>query len=388
MSYDLIVIGGGIHGCGVAQAAAADGYTVLLLEKSNLAHGTSSRSSKLIHGGLRYLESYQFSLVRKSLKERALLLRNAPELVKLVPFYIPIYRNTSRRPWQIRAGLSLYAILAGWHKSALFRKLPRGEWSELDGLNTTGLQAVYQYWDAQTNDAKLTRAVMRSAENLEAELACPATFLGARKSGNSVHVEFEHDGKPATVKCRALINAAGPWVGRVNRLIDIDSPSFPVDLVQGTHIVVNSEIENGIYYTEAIQDQRAIFTMPWKRATLVGTTEKTYQGDPEKVAPTKQEISYLQENTRHYFPDMSTDVKSSFAGLRVLPARTGSAFSRPRDTTLIADNPEKPSHISIYGGKLTGYRETAQEVMALARRSLPAARPVADTRELWLSPVA
>ena len=131
---DVVVIGAGIHGAGVAQAAVAAGYSVLVLEKNEIAAGTSSKSSKLIHGGLRYLESYQFSLVRKSLKERAVLCRLAPELVKLQPFYIPIYKSTTRRPWQIYLGLGLYALLGGLHKSNLFKSITRKNVEQLDGL--------------------------------------------------------------------------------------------------------------------------------------------------------------------------------------------------------------------------------------------------------------
>ena len=152
MDYDFAIIGGGIHGVGVAQNAATAGYRVLLLEARDLAAGTSSKSSKLIHGGLRYLESFELSLVRESLRERAILLRVAPHLVKLVPFHIPVYRDTSRRPWQVRAGLSLYALLATDFETGSFSKLPRGEWAGLDGLRLDGLQAVFRYYDAQTDD--------------------------------------------------------------------------------------------------------------------------------------------------------------------------------------------------------------------------------------------
>ena len=163
--YDLVVIGAGIHGVGVAQAAAAAGYSVLVLEQTGIASATSCRSSKLIHGGLRYLESGQLNLVRESLRERDILLRIAPQLVQLVPFYIPVYRHTARRPWQIRAGLALYAVLGNLRRHAWFAALPRVQWGNLDGLATENLQAVFRYQDAQTDDAALTQAVMRSAQD-------------------------------------------------------------------------------------------------------------------------------------------------------------------------------------------------------------------------------
>ena len=168
--YDVVIAGGGIHGVGVAQAAACAGYSVLLLEKTALAAGTSSRSSKLVHGGLRYLEGYDFGLVRESLHERAILLKVAPELVQLRPFHIPIYPETSRRPLMLRAGLALYAVLGGFHRGSSFRALQHKEWDHLDGLDTRQLQAVFRYHDAQTNDTDLTRAVMQSATLLGAAL--------------------------------------------------------------------------------------------------------------------------------------------------------------------------------------------------------------------------
>ena len=164
-TFDVIVIGGGIHGAGVLQAAAAAGYSALLIEKSALASGTSSRSSKLIHGGLRYLESGQFALVRESLHERAVHLRIAPDLVELKPFFIPVYGQTRRRPWQLKLGLWIYALLGGFDASTRFGSVPRREWSELDGLETRGLDAVIRYYDAQTDDAQLTRAVVESARS-------------------------------------------------------------------------------------------------------------------------------------------------------------------------------------------------------------------------------
>ena len=153
---DVLVVGGGIHGVGVAQAVAAAGHQCSLVESRSLAAGTSSKSSKLIHGGLRYLENFDIGLVRESLQERERLVELAPHLVHRQPFIIPVYPSTSRRPWKLRAGLSLYAILSGLRKHTGFRRVPKSDWKQLDGLSTRDLQKVYQYWDAQTDDRKLT----------------------------------------------------------------------------------------------------------------------------------------------------------------------------------------------------------------------------------------
>src|SRR5579872_2881354 len=235
--YDVVIIGGGIHGAGVLQAAAAAGHTALLIEAQALAAGTSSRSSKLIHGGLRYLESGQFSLVRESLRERAILLRIAPDLVALKAFYIPVYSDTRRRPWVLKIGLWMYALLGGFDASTRFGSVPKAEWPQLDGLKTENLDAVIRYHDAQTNDALLTRAVAKSALALGAEIAMPAKFSGAALTDDAVHVSYAVEGAMLECKARVLVNAAGPWAAQVARAVEPSIAVPDVELVQGTHIV-------------------------------------------------------------------------------------------------------------------------------------------------------
>lgn len=384
--FDVVVVGAGIHGAGVAQAAAARGYSVLVLEQHAPAYGTSSRSSKLIHGGLRYLESGQFSLVRECLRERELLLRLAPDLVRLVPFYIPIYRNTTRRPWQIRAGLSVYALLGGLGPHVRFSRIPRQHWHELSGLNTTDLQAVYRYFDAQTDDAALTRAVLASAQQLGAQLCMPAEFISAAHNATACTVRYQHAGQVQECISRVLVNAAGPWTTQILERISPALQHPKVDLVQGTHIIIDATPPSGIYYVEAPQDRRAVFVMPWKNRTMIGTTEHLYQGDPAQVKPLPEEIDYLLQTYRDYFPaTKNPGIHASFAGLRVLPHASKSAFHRPRDTLLLCDNNEHPRVVSIIGGKLTAYRATADRLMQRVASSLPPAQPKAETKNLPLT---
>lgn len=383
--YDLTVVGGGIHGVGVAQAAAARGLRVVLLEARALAAGTSSKSSKLIHGGLRYLESFELGLVRESLTERATLLRIAPELVKLVPFYIPVYRETTRRPWQVRAGLSLYALLANLRETGRFGSVPKGEWGELDGLRTEGLQHVFRYHDAQTDDAALTRAVMASARELGAELRCPAELEGAERVDGGYRVTYRAEGETREHTSAALVNAAGPWIELVRARVSPTPPGRAIDLVQGTHIELPGVVTRGIYYTEAPADRRAVFTIPWKGHTLVGTTEHFHEGDPAACAPTEREIEYLRETYLTYFPGADATLQRAWAGLRVLPKVEGSAFERTRETIYMVDDRRAPRYLGIYGGKLTGYRAAAEQVMRRLERSLPATTPVAKTEQLPLA---
>ncbi len=386
--YDLVVVGGGIHGAGVAQAAAAAGHSVLLLERNALAAGTSGRSSKLIHGGLRYLETAQLRLVHEALAERERLLRLAPELVTLRAHHIPVYADTKRRPWQLRAGLGLYALLGGLGPRVRFRRLRPDEWSTLDGLRTDGLQAVFRYFDAQTDDAALTRAVASSAERLGAELAIPAAFKGARFAEARWHVHYRQGEQPRTCLAEVLVNAAGPWVDRVLDTVRPAPRRLPVALVQGAHLVLDGAPARGVYYVEAPRDHRAVFVMPWRETrTLLGTTELPYEGDPAAVAPRPEEREYLLETLAHYFPRRAgARVLEAFAGLRVLPAGAGAPSRRSRETRLVLDPASGERLLTVYGGKLTTYRATAERALRLLRPRLPRRRARADTRELALPP--
>jgi len=383
---DVVVIGGGIQGVGAAQAAAAAGHSVALLERREAAIGTSSRSSKLIHGGLRYLESHQFSLVRESLAERQTLLRIAPHLVRLVPFHIPVYRGMRRGPLMIRAGLSLYAALGNLRRSARFEALPRARWEDLDGLATDGLRAVFRYQDGQTDDAALCRAVLASAIELGgfAEIGAEVVRVERPSGAPRWRVHYRRGGAEASLEARVVVNAAGPWVNRVSALAAPAPPTREVDLVGGTHIELTGELKRGIYYTEAPSDQRAVFSIPWRGRVMVGTTETSHSGDPAAVAPTEAEIDYLLGVHRRYFPASRGEVSDAWAGLRVLPRASGSAFSRPRDVTLVTDSGARPSWVSVYGGKLTGYRHTAAQILESVALTLGPAERRADTRTLRL----
>lgn len=382
-SFDVAVIGGGIHGAGVAQAASAAGYSTLLVERDTWAAATSRASSKLVHGGLRYLESGQLSLVYHSLQERRHLLRNAPQLVRAVQFYIPIYRQTRRRPWQIRAGLGLYALLTGLRPEARFRSVPRAEWAALGGLRHDDLQAVFQYWDGQTDDAALTRAVAASATRLGAHCEQHCELIAAtRRADGTFLLQLRGADGERSCTARTLVNATGPWV---NELLGRCTPrpaARPLSWVKGTHVVLPAAELPGIFYLEAPSDGRAVFVMPWQGRTLIGTTEVEVDGP--HAEPTQAEIDYLLATVRHYFPRQPLRLDGAFAGVRVLPTGSGRAFSRARESIIEPAAALDGALVSIYGGKLTTYRHTAAEVVDLLRRSLGARPAIADTRTLAL----
>jgi len=384
IDYDLLIIGGGIHGAACAQAASAKGYSVLLLEqfeKPGLA--TSSKSSKLIHGGLRYLETGQFKLVYECLQERKYLLHNAPHLVKLVPFYIPVFKNSLRSSLIIRAGLSIYSLFS----KKPFKTISRKKWHQLDGLNTNDLVTVFQYYDAQTDDQQLTEAVMNSAQEMGAIVYTNTVFDKAECQQNYCTAHFTRDNKQQIITSRLIINTSGPWVNHVLEKITPEQSHIDIDLVLGSHIIINKKPAQGIYYLESPHDQRAVFVMPWQDKTMIGTTETDFTDSLDHIEAPKPDIEYLLSTYNHYFNPRASeqDITDSFAGLRVLPKASTSAFARPRDTIIHYDKTDTPRVFSLYGGKLTANRATAHHLMKIIQPFLPQPTQDIDTRFISLT---
>ncbi len=356
--YDVIVVGAGIQGAGIAQACALNGWRVKVLERnSHPGRETSSASSKLIHGGLRYLETLQLHLVYECLAERKRLLANAPSIASLAKFYIPVYKSSRRHPLWIFAGLGLYSLLGGLTPANRFRKLNRGEWPSLP-IRQEGLKAVFQYQDGQTDDLQLTEAVLRSAQRLGAELSVDAEVraLSARSQYLEVTTQSE------TLRTRCLINAAGPWVNEVAMLLPQTS-QMPLDWVQGVHILLPRPAPIGCFYVEAPTDGRPMFVLPWRGQTLVGTTEHALSS-PE-ASPTEEEIDYLLQAYNRYFPEHACTreaVVEVMAGVRVLPKNEKSANARHRETQLREWCEDGRLYLGVYGGKLTSYRAVAEKV--------------------------
>jgi glycerol-3-phosphate dehydrogenase len=270
-------------------------------------------------------------------------------------------------------------------------KVPKDRWNELDGLKTEDLQAVFKYKDGATDDAALTRAVMASAKSLGVELAMPAEFLSAKSHEDHNIIEYSINGINHTCSTKLLVNAAGPWANLVLDKISPKPSKLEFDLIAGTHIIVDTPSPEGMYYVEAPQDGRAVFVMPWKGKTMIGTTETKFTGDPSEVIALENEIEYLCEIARAYFPklkDLTRDnIYGSFAGLRVLPHAIGRAFSRPRETTFHIDKAVAPRVATIYGGKLTAYRITAENFVNKMKGILPNRKRKTCTRELHLNSV-
>lgn len=386
--YDIAIIGAGIQGAGIAQAAAAQGWSVVVLEQySEPAMGTSSKSSKLIHGGLRYLETFQFGLVRECLREKSLLKAVAPAMVKKSRFVIPVYRTSRRSPFIIQSGLWLYRILAGFARDSGIRRYARSEWHEHPQIKKAELRALFEYTDAQTDDRLLTQAVLRSAQSLGAAALFDFEVDEIENKGSGFELMSTQGRR---LSASFVVNAAGPWINtvayRLKSVPEHSVPVFDIDLVQGSHIIIDKPALPSCYYFEAPRDGRAVFVLPWKGKTMIGTTEVIFTGDPAVCEPTAEEIEYLLNIYNHYFPDEAVEQGSiieSFAGLRVLPRSKKNPNSRPRDT-IICETDDFPGYIAVYGGKLTAYRATAEKVVKKLKRHLPSRSRKADTRKLML----
>ncbi|MGV6806644.1 MAG: glycerol-3-phosphate dehydrogenase/oxidase [bacterium] len=387
-TFDVAVIGGGINGAGIAQCAAACGYSTLLIEKGELGGATSSSSSKLIHGGLRYLQSGHIGMVYESLRERRILRRLAPDLVRPNTFYIPLYNDSSFKPWYIATGLFMYSALTGFSRNNRFRYLPEDEWHSLPLLKQENLKAVLAYQDAQTDDQVLTQRIARSAQTMGAEIRTNTQLLGATRTDEGYSLSYagttSSEPQQQSASCRVLINAAGPWVNLVADQVSPPPPKTAINLVQGSHLIMSPQLSEQCFYLESPTDKRAVFVLPWKGKTLLGTTETVHKGDPGDAALLDTERAYLVDVLGHYFPDYQPSIEGSTAGLRVLPQSGDDVHSTSREVILTTDDKSRPSYIAVYGGKLTTYRSTAEKVMKLAAEGLGGSPDVKRTRELRL----
>ena len=377
--YDVVIIGAGIQGAGVAQAAAVCGYKTLVIEKYPRAGmGTSCKSSKLIHGGLRYLENGQFSLVKECLLERKRLLKNAPELVKLIPFYIPVYSHSSRPSWMIWLGLSIYTLFS----FIPFKIINKSQWPLLDNIKTTNLKCVFKYYDAQTDDQLLTQSVAKSAQDHGATFIYSADFIDSIFERELHLVRYIKDKKSHSIKSKYIINCSGPWIKETQEKIHpkLNIPS--IELISGSHIVIDAKTTQGAYYLET-KDKRAVFVIPWKeKYTLIGTTETLHTDTADNVFATKKDIDYLVDVYNKNFNSSisSKDIIYTFCGLRVLPKGNVSAFNKARDSLIVEDE-SFPSLIALVGGKLTAYRASAELVISKIKiQNKPAKKNTRKTR--------
>jgi glycerol-3-phosphate dehydrogenase len=366
--YDLAIIGGGVNGCGIARDAAGRGNSVFLCEMNDLASGTSSWSTKLVHGGLRYLEYYEFRLVREALIEREILWGIAPHIIRPLRFVLPHHAGL-RPAWLLRLGLFLYDHIGGRHLLPPTRSVDLATDAVGKPLKSGRYKKAFEYSDCFVDDARLVALNARDAADRGADIRTRARAVEIRQADGIWHVTVEDtlNGGRSTINARALVNAGGPWVEQVLTSGAGVNAKAKVRLVQGSHIVVRQLYAHDRAYMFQNADGRIVFVIPYQDDfTLIGTTDRDYDGDPAKVKATSEEIEYLCNSVSEYLekPVKPSDVVWSYAGVRPLYDDGASeAKAATRDYVFELDMPGGAPLLSIYGGKITTYRRLAEEAL-------------------------
>jgi glycerol-3-phosphate dehydrogenase len=365
--FDLAIIGGGVNGCGVARDAVGRGNSVFLCEMNDLASGTSSWSTKLVHGGLRYLEYYEFRLVREALIEREILWQIAPHIIRPLRFVLPHHAGL-RPAWLLRLGLFLYDHIGGRHLLPPTRSVDLAHDEVGKPLIPNRYSKGFEYSDCFVDDARLVVLTARDAADRGADIRIRSRAVEIRQVDGiwQVTVENTFSGERSTIKARVLVNAGGPWVEDVLASGAGVNAKAKVRLVQGSHIVVPKLYAHDRAYMFQNSDGRIVFVIPYQDDyTLIGTTDRDYHGDPAKVKATDEEIKYLCDSVSEYLakPVKPEDVVWTYAGVRPLYDDGASeAKAATREYVLELDNPGAPL-LSIYGGKITTHRRLAEEAL-------------------------
>ncbi|WP_425407602.1 glycerol-3-phosphate dehydrogenase [Hwanghaeella sp.] len=374
--YDIAIIGGGVNGCGIARDAAGRGLKVLLAEQRDLAIGTSSASTKLIHGGLRYLEHYEFGLVRESLKEREVLLSMVPHIAWPLRFVLP-HHSGLRPAWLIRLGLFLYDHLGGRKILPGCRTLDLRKHEAGRPLRDTFTKA-FEYSDCWVDDARLVTLNAMDAAARGADILTRTAVTDAKRENGAwtVTLNDEATGGDRTIRAKTVVNAAGPWVADVlARRVGVNSKAS-VRLVKGSHIVIPRKFEHDRAYIFQNADQRIIFAIPYEQDfTLIGTTDVDFTDDPKDVRISDEEIAYLCQAASAYFKDpvKPDDVVWTYSGVRPLyDDGAGAAQTATRDFVLdLHAQAGEPALLNIFGGKITTYRHLAEEALGKLKPFLP-----------------
>jgi glycerol-3-phosphate dehydrogenase len=391
-TYDIAIIGGGINGCGIARDAAGRGWRVFLCEQSDLGSGTSSASTKLVHGGLRYLEHYEFRLVRESLLEREVLWGIAPHIIWPLRFVLP-YHSKLRPRWLLRLGLFLYDNIGGRKKLPPTRSVNL-ERDETGKPLKPEYKRGFEYSDCWVEDSRLVVLNARAAADLGATVEPRTRCLSAERHDGLWHVVLrdEASGSVHEIRSRILVNAAGPWVGDVLQSVVRDNKRAPVRLVQGSHIVVQKLYDHAGCYIFQNADKRIFFVIPYEQHfSLIGTTDSDFTGDIGAVHATAEEIAYLCKSASEYLrspvtPDM---VVWTYSGVRPLFDESGDGIAQAatRDYVLKLDAEAGAAPLlSIFGGKITTYRRLAEAAMVKLAPHLgkPSGRPEGWTGRVCL----
>jgi glycerol-3-phosphate dehydrogenase len=377
--FDLIVVGGGINGAATAYLAASCGISVALLEKGDFASGTSSKSTKLLHGGIRYLENFEFDLVHESLRERFIQWQALPFLVKPLSFVIPVYKNDARPLWMMTCGVWLYDLLSGKYRIGHHRSLSVAEITSLaPGINLDGLIGGVEYIDTQMDDARLCLENVLMADLRGAVVANYVEVDSFIKDNNQRAIGVKaHDclsGQHMDIFASKIIVTAGPWS---DELIEKDVPHSVKRLrpTKGVHIVYRGEISPSAFLLQSRKDKRIFFVIPFKGNSLIGTTDTDYYQSPDSVQVEEADIQYLLQEAGRVFPNINFDsskIITTFAGLRPLVADKGSPSRISRRHTVECHS---SGICFVMGGKYTTYRAIAEEAVGKAIPTLKSRMP-------------
>jgi glycerol-3-phosphate dehydrogenase len=362
---DLAIIGGGINGAGLAALAAKNGLSVVLFEKGDFASGTSSKSTKLIHGGIRYLEHGHFPLVFEALHERHNLLKKAPHLVYPLPFLLPCYQTDHRKPWILRTGLWMYDSLAG------LQNIHRHQWltsqqviQQFPQINAEQLQGCGLYYDAQTNDARLVLENIFAAE--QAGAICMNYCQVLNVETHKTFIEVFYQSQPSqtqSLTASCLVNASGPWSNDLYQMIFKKKQTL-VRPTRGSHLIIPKLLDHFAVLITNQQDHRIIFVIPWRNYSLIGTTDLDDSRSPDQVCPSQEEVNYLLHEAGRIFPSLrrtTPPILAAFSGLRPLASSDlyKSTSSISREDRII----QNENILSIVGGKLTTYQSMARKLL-------------------------
>jgi glycerol-3-phosphate dehydrogenase len=372
-TYDLAIIGGGINGAATAREAALRGLKVALVDARDFSSGTSSRSSKLIHGGLRYLEQFDFKLVHESRTERRTLLALAPHLACPLPFVLPIYRGDPYYPLKIRVGLTIYDLLGNLGRADRHRMLSREEALRLiPPLQSHDLRAAAVYFDSETDDARLTLEMILAAAERGAAVANYAEIHAFQTSPPgqnpeivSAEVEDRLTGRRYEMAARFWVNATGPWVDQVRALLPGFDGTKTIRLTKGTHLIVPGVDPDHALFAAIRPGDRIFLMLPWHGHALLGTTDTDFDGDPASVQPDRADVDYLLAAVNRVLREPLTahDVLGSFAGLRALAIEPGRSPSANTREYRFHQEPGTQNFISICGGKLTTARALGEKLV-------------------------
>lgn len=370
---DIFIIGGGINGVGIAADAAGRGLSVILVEQNDLGSGTSSASTKLIHGGLRYLEYYEFFLVRKALKEREILLNAAPHIIKPMRFLLPLHKGL-RPSWLIRLGLFIYDHMGGREILPPTSKVDLTS-DEYEGILRSKYKKAYEYSDCWVDDARLVVLNACVARDNGAEILPRHKAISVTRSDNQWHIDIKNTitGEIRQVAAKVVVNAAGPWVDKVMTDVLGRTSSEMLRLVKGSHIIVPEIFSHDRAYLFQGSDGRIIFAIPFENEfTLIGTTDRDYDGDLENVQISDGEIFYLCEMASGYFKKRITPdhVVATYAGVRPL-YNDGASAAQEATRDFVLDLDKRKALLNVIGGKITTYRVLAQRVLRQLKRYFP-----------------